>query len=60
VTRYTYDAQGNVTAITDPLRQLHHMVKRDGLPRGGPRRNPDVSVNTGSGDVFVKSCPTDR
>lgn len=30
------------------------MVKRDGLPRSGPSHNPDVVVNTGTGDVHVQ------
>jgi hypothetical protein len=29
-------------------------VKRTDLPRSGPVRNPDVSVNTSSGNVYVQ------
>jgi hypothetical protein len=43
------DTGYSVRQIKDAI----HKVKRD-MPRSGPVRNPDVSVNTTSGNVYVK------
>ncbi|WFE66017.1 hypothetical protein [Micromonospora sp. WMMD714] len=39
---------------TPQIKDAIHAVKRDGLPRGGPKRNPDVVVDLDSGEVYVK------
>jgi len=39
---------------TKEIKDAIHSVKRDGLPRGGAQRNPDVVVDMDTGEVYVK------
>ncbi len=39
---------------TKQIKDAIHAVKRDGLPRDGAQRNPDVIVDLDTGEVYVK------
>jgi len=41
-------------ATTKQVKDAIHAVKRDGLPRDGAQRNPDVIVDLDNGEVYVK------
>ena len=46
----------NETGISEKeLRKKIEKIKQERLPRSGPKRNPDVVVDTDSGDVYPKT-----